>query len=354
MPDYVTPGVYVQVQPGLPPAIPQPPTAIPAFVGYTEYALDGETSLAGVPQLITSMAEFRRMFGGPPGLRFAIAAHQPPSGPSPLSNAGADLPPGLPLAVFNGPGATPKIYELTLTTPAHTLCAAIRHFFLNGGGPAYVNSVGGYGDPISADAILSGLEAVGRTSGPTLLAVPEVTRLSRIEAARVQTAMLAQCEALKDRFALLDMPGGFLDPQSPAGDPVTAFRTDIGDQALDRGAVYYPWLTTNLFSANDFTFENIDPDSRETLIALLKQSKSPVDPKLFDAILGETADAAEGIAADKALRLASPLSWWVRPSPGSRGASWQNARSVDSAGSSTTAKPCAPRPRRPVAVSGAS
>ncbi len=38
MANYITPGVYIEEIPGLPPSVAQVETAIPVFIGYTEKA----------------------------------------------------------------------------------------------------------------------------------------------------------------------------------------------------------------------------------------------------------------------------------------------------------------------------
>src|SRR5437867_808062 len=72
-----TPGVYVNEIPSFPPSIAQVATAIPAFIGYTEKAIDSRgKSLNLVPKRITSILEYQQFFGGAPketNLQIAIA-----------------------------------------------------------------------------------------------------------------------------------------------------------------------------------------------------------------------------------------------------------------------------------------
>ena len=49
------------------------PTAVPALVGYTETARDGEGSLLHEPRPIPSTAEFRAYFGVAPEATYALA-----------------------------------------------------------------------------------------------------------------------------------------------------------------------------------------------------------------------------------------------------------------------------------------
>src|ERR1700710_1729507 len=61
---YKTPGVYVQEIALFPPSVAEVATAIPAFIGYTQFALtlDGK-SLTDIPTRIASLLEFESLFG---------------------------------------------------------------------------------------------------------------------------------------------------------------------------------------------------------------------------------------------------------------------------------------------------
>ena len=61
---YLTPGVYIEELDAFPHSIVEVPTAIPAFIGYTEIAIDENgKSLNGVPFSIQSRNEFETYFG---------------------------------------------------------------------------------------------------------------------------------------------------------------------------------------------------------------------------------------------------------------------------------------------------
>src|SRR4029078_10458478 len=66
MPEYKTPGVYIEEIPKLPPSIASVETAIPAFIGYTEIAQwRTPDDLKNKPWRITSMIEYEQYFGKP-------------------------------------------------------------------------------------------------------------------------------------------------------------------------------------------------------------------------------------------------------------------------------------------------
>ncbi|MEL6972775.1 MAG: hypothetical protein AAFZ63_25165 [Bacteroidota bacterium] len=67
-----TPGVYTVEKNAFPPSAAQVPTAIPAFVGYTEKAENQVKSLVNQPILINSLSEYNAYFGGAPEYQFPI------------------------------------------------------------------------------------------------------------------------------------------------------------------------------------------------------------------------------------------------------------------------------------------
>jgi uncharacterized protein len=86
---------------------------------------------------------------------------------------------------------------------------------------------------------LSGLEVADDV---TMLCVPDLMALYKAEAINldgvkaVQLAMIAHCEKMKDRFAILDCPPG-LNPQQ-----MKEWRITVAGYDTKYGAVYYPWI----------------------------------------------------------------------------------------------------------------
>lgn len=72
-----TPGVYVVEKNAFPNSVVEVATAVPAFIGYTEFALNGGASLDHRPWRISSLAEYERYFGGAPRPRFTIKIVDP-------------------------------------------------------------------------------------------------------------------------------------------------------------------------------------------------------------------------------------------------------------------------------------
>ena len=234
MADYKTPGVYVEEISTLPPSVAGVATAVPAFIGYTEKASRNGKSLNNSPTHITSMLEYHQMFGGASGLGNITV------------NLNAD----------NSVGSVNSQYT-------YYLYNSIKMFFANGGGECYIVSVGLYGDEITHDALAAGLGAVEKQDHPTMLLSPDAMLLEKQDQAySLQQAMLAQCNSLQDRVAVLDVFKGHMDRADE--DVVLDFRNGIGINFLKYGAAYYPWILST-FSAS-FGFEDVkilNPDGEE-------------------------------------------------------------------------------------------
>ena len=157
--------------------------------------------------------------------------------------------------------------------PAYFLYWAVKMHYDNGGGQCYIVSTGLYDDAIALgdidDGLLGGLNKIGLEDEPTLLVIPEATRLSFADYQSLAQAMLAQCGKLKDRFAILDVF---------AGDKATDAQIDVGGGTqksvveanrgawstnLKYGAAYYPFVKTaiNHFVAADYKNVKVSVDA---------------------------------------------------------------------------------------------
>lgn len=272
-----TPGVYIVEKSAFPSSVVQVATAVPAFIGYTQQAMNGNTPLWNTPHRITTFSEFVTKFGGPSTPTFDLKPFKDRTENPYSADAPTDTKAMLPQAEFTVVGPRgPEKYELIQNNTPYSLYAAMRMFFLNGGGTCYVTAIGDYEADIDAKPMLDAITGLEKEPEVTMLVIPETTRLNRQNAAKVQGAMLAHCgEEMRNRFSILDVHGGYLGLQDPRGEPVDRFRSDIGTRALDYGAAYYPWLNSAVFGNRDFTFENIDiKGGRNLLISLMKRAVS--------------------------------------------------------------------------------
>ncbi len=215
---YKTPGVFTKEISLFPPSVAQVETAVPAFVGYTQRAEDRGTPLNMVPTRIKSLADYEELYGAGPD----------------VSVDRVDL------DVDN------NVTNVSLKN-TYMLYDSLRLFFANGGSKCYIVAVGRYGDNIDKSVLSKGLSALARADEPTLILMPDSVRLRSNQHYDLQRDALAQCYALKDRFAILDLLKYRDDnPNFDHDAAVAEFRGEIGVQNLSYGAAYTPWLRTNL------------------------------------------------------------------------------------------------------------
>lgn len=227
-----TPGVYINEIDAFPNSVVEVATAVPAFIGYTQSASSGGKSLLNVPTRITSLTEFTNYFGGAPTTQLAIAEGNSTEHDFMLGNS---------------------FYRLSYSTKQYSLYNNMRLFFQNGGGACYIVSVGLYGATISANDLQGGLDKLVKEQEPTMIVIPEAVLLAKADCIGLQQQMLLHCQKMQSRFAILDVFNGFLE-RTPSADPVAAFRNDIGMNALNYGAAYYPWLNTSIVQPTEVDF----------------------------------------------------------------------------------------------------
>jgi phage tail sheath protein FI len=232
-----TPGVYLTELDAFPPSVVGVLTAVPAFIGYTEKAVQNGQPITNKPIKINSVDDYSLYFGGPPNVQFSIV--DTPSGQVPDFTVGG-----------NG-------YSLTWDNPKFYLYNCVRLFYENGGGPCYVVSVGDYANPALKANLETGLTAISHESGPTMLLVPDALLLSKADYSSIMSKMLGQCNTKQDRVSLLDVHGGATATPSGVGTLITDFRADVGANNLNYGIGYFPWLNTSIVQNNEIIYTNI-------------------------------------------------------------------------------------------------
>jgi phage tail sheath protein FI len=238
----------------MPDSIQGVPTAVPAFIGYTETAtVDGKPAYL-TPVHLTCLADYEAVFGGSFEPRYDIKEVDPNTGDfaaqrwDPAAGAYVLKHYGLsPLAVFN-------------------LYNSVRLFYANGGGDCYVCSVGDYAGGVSGidkQRLEDGLAAVGAQAGPTLLAIPDAVLLrSESDFGDITRQMLAQCARRQDRLAILDVYGtGTLDPTRPTYTAdlqavIANFHEHVGNTSLNYGMAYFPFLVATLVQTGEIDLTN--------------------------------------------------------------------------------------------------
>ena len=236
MADYKTPGVYIKEVNSMSGTISAVETAIPAFIGYTEKAEDGDNNLYLKPTPISSMMEYVGKFGK--GFK------------TQLSLVSSKL-----------------VKDVSTVFPMYD---SMQMFFRNGGGDCYITSVGTYGkdsngveypNHITAknkDDFQPGLNALKKYIEPTMVVIPDAVFISNSDSDcfDIQVAIMEHCgNEMRNRVAILDIFGGNKERSLDDDDVITKFRDAI-NQYVDFGAAYYPWLDTTLFTASslDYTY----------------------------------------------------------------------------------------------------
>jgi uncharacterized protein len=293
-----TPGVYIVEKSAFPNSVVEVATAVPAFIGYTEWALNGNKSLVKKPWRITSMAEYHTYYGGAPTPGFSIKE--------------IDGTTGYPDFTLRD-----KKYQLTQDNGKYLLYYSMLMFYANGGGPCYIVSVGDYNTAIDKELLIGGINELIKEQEPTMVVIPETTLLPFDLSGNVHTAMLQHCGSImRNRFAILDIWEGFRDRKSPEGDKVLEFRNAIGNNFLDFGASYYPWLNTSIIQDKELSFLNIvNKDVLQAIITdeLLPNGTDKLSPRetelktKIDQIVQNDLPDVEKNLLNKVLAAVSPV-----------------------------------------------
>jgi len=272
-----TPGVYIEERNAFPNSVAAIPTAVPAFIGYTEKVVRDGESLINKPVRISSFAEFVSIFGTGFTTGFQIDEVND-------SSKGFD---------FSVDG---KFYSVNQEKKARFLLYdGMRFFFANGGSACYVVSVGSYtttvatpgkpagaptkdpktgketpgapGTPggnavkvneISKKALADGITALIAEDEPTMLVIPEAVMLEENDCFALQQEMLMHCGfKMKNRFALLDVYEGYKKRTYDKNDVITRFREGIGSNFLAFSAAYYPYVNSAVVQKDEISLRNI-------------------------------------------------------------------------------------------------
>ena len=259
MGEYKTPGVYIKEKNAFGNSVVEAETAIPAFIGYTEKAENGNDELENIPWKISSMTEFVKYFGGAPDLKFDVDM---------VNNQ---------LAISGG--------------SVYTLYYNMVLFFANGGSTCYVVSVGKYSKEnplVDAGRLIAGIKPLELVREITMVVIPEAANIQdSSQYKNIQTEMLKHCGGtMKNRFALLDIyPKA--EETTTIEEQVNVFWDGVGSSYLSYGAAYFPWLNTSvlserdlngtIFTWNDNVYSNAktitdDPNFANIVYAYLKKS----------------------------------------------------------------------------------
>lgn len=279
-----TPGVYINEVDAFASSISlvQAQTAVPAFIGYTPQASFEGKSYTNTAQKITSFAEFQAIYCLPDNGNKKAKQYSPQY----YLVQQKDQPVNTNYLTIEG------LYYVVLPDPntIYYLYNSIKLFFQNGGGDAYIISVGGYGAPsgnpiapgsqiinpnVKLDDLLGGLELLKKEQEPTMYICPEATLLSVADNAALMQSMLLLNAEIQTAISIFDVIGGNKpDPVKYTND-IATFRESTGSDGLNYGAAYYPFLNTMVVPQADIDYTNLFGGDLLKLEPLLNTKANP-------------------------------------------------------------------------------
>lgn len=209
-----TPGVYIEEISNFPPSVASVDTAIPAFIGYTDK--DVEKMRA---KKIYSLLDFEESYCNFGNWKLTYDAKND--------------------AVDENFSKNELYYHMQL-------------YFANGGGKCYIISLGSKPEKSTGrkEDFLEALGVLEKEDEPTLIVMPEASKLTLQSCMDVYQTALQQAAKLMDRFVIMDVPEG--------DDEINKFRDGIGNNNLMFGAAYYPALITSIASYAKVSNEDIN------------------------------------------------------------------------------------------------
>ncbi len=256
MPEHIPSAIYIQEIPGLSASVTSVATAIPAFTGYTQKAqLHEEDDLLNKPFRITSIDEYETHFGF------------------------ADPEKGIEITFENFENNLSVIGTLNDKKRSHYLLYySLQLFFLNGGGPCYIISVGNYSGngTIKITDLKRGLRLAKKTDEITLLLFPDAINLnSYSNYYSLYKKAMEQCAELQDRFTILTVFHR-RNSTSTWSEDVALLRKSLNLETtyLQYAAAYFPRLYTNIHFKTQDGLVKIVSDGAGNLPPTLEELKS--------------------------------------------------------------------------------
>jgi uncharacterized protein len=280
-----TPGAPIREIKKPPDSIVPLATAVPAFIGYTPRAEYNGEPYYNRPLKISSFADFKACFmlrdtqpSPDPVRQYNPQYYAVEQKPEPAAGGYANIS-GKYYSILPDPDTVYYFYN------------SIRLFYQNGGGDAYIVSVGGYGPPrgkpaanprdpivnsnVRLDELLKGLALLKDEREPTLYICPDATLLPPADNTVLMQAMLAQANQMRTALCLFDVPGGRNPDPALYTDDIRNFRDAVGDTGLDFGAGYYPFLRTTIMQDGEIDFTSFFGGDTSRLEPLLNPPQAP-------------------------------------------------------------------------------
>lgn len=217
-----TPGVSVEEITRLPHSVSLIDTAIPVFIGYTEFTPEEHTE----PLSISSLMEYEKHFGKAKKENIQLRDTE---------NKGLEI-------------ITPDAYFL--------MYYSLQMYFANGGGPCQILSAGNYtSGTVGLAALSAGLNKINNSEEPILIIFPDAVSLPEADFYTIYNQTIAKIESTsKNWFLIADTYYGNSVTQSNNRNTIANLRENV--TLTTHTAAYFPHVTTIL----NYTFdETITP-----------------------------------------------------------------------------------------------
>lgn len=281
-----SPGVYINEINAFGNSVVPVATAVPAFIGYTPQAMYEGKSYTNVPTKITSFTDFQTIFCYP--------NPAPPADPAKQYNPQYYLVEQKEQPDKGDYMMIGSSYYSILPDPntIYYLYNSVRLFYENGGGDAYIVSVGTYGpssgkptDPgaqvvnpnVQLSDLQGGLAKLKNEQEPTMYICPEATLLSVENNGTLMQSMLLQCTEMQTAVSIFDVIGGDAPDPIMYMNDIETFRENTGANGLDYGTAYYPFVGTTIMQTNEIDYTNLFGGDLKQLEPLLNPATAPND-----------------------------------------------------------------------------
>lgn len=279
-----TPGVYINEVNAFPNSVVPVATAVPAFIGYTPQASYMGKTYTNVAQKVSSFADFQAIYCFPDPPPPAAPAKQ--YSPQYYLVAQKDQPVKGDYILIDG------IYYSIVPDPntVYYLYNSVRLFYENGGGDAYIVSIGSYGaasgTPINPgdqivnpnvqlSDLMNGLALLKNEQEPTMYICPEATLLSVENNGTLMQEMLLQCTNMQTAICIFDIIGGRNPDPILYTNDIATFRNNTGNTGLNYGTAYYPFVGTSIIQNQEIDYTNLFGGDITKLAPLLNTTAAP-------------------------------------------------------------------------------
>lgn len=236
---YKTPGVYVVEQNSFGSSIVANATAIPVFIGFTEFAIDSQgeplnkvkdSTIVDEPVLVRSMLEYQNAFGGADKTGTIYVTQK------------VDKDGKVVYSSENKNADGTEAYDPGLMHPS------VSNFFSNGGGSCYIVSLGTYTSfsPSIATTITNEMpfikQAIEMAETSTLILPTDLIRFGTTLYYSWGSQFANYCGEEKKYFSILDViQADANDPVYNVGD-ISTYREGVSSDSPSYAGAYFPYL----------------------------------------------------------------------------------------------------------------